>query len=153
MYILVVFCVSACDLCIAAWPEHFSKVQCVIFSVAYCVSSRSMIKESQNTNIRTSDDPSCEQCHVYSFIFQFQALRSGSSARWLNQTVQGGFTWLSGWKTSHSTCRKGECAVLASSADSAWWVIRVLGVRYVFLFIQCRIQLASAVRKIGYVNI
>ncbi len=70
-----------------------------------------------------------------------------------NQTFQGDFTWLSGWKTSHSTCRKGECAVFASSADSAWWVVRVLGARYAFLFIQCRIQLASAVGKIGYVNL
>ncbi len=87
MYILVVFCVSACDLCIAAWPEHFSKVQCVIFSVAYCVSSRSMIKESQNTNIRTSDDPSCEQCHVYSFIFQFQSttIRFICPVGWIKQ--------------------------------------------------------------------
>ncbi len=73
MYILVVFCVSTCDLCIVAWPELFSKVQCVVFSVAYCVSGRSMIKESQNTNIGTSYSPSCEQCHVYSFIFQFQS--------------------------------------------------------------------------------
>ncbi len=69
MYTLVVFYVSACDLCIVAWPEIFFKVQCVIFSVAYCMSGRSMIKESQNTNIGTSGPPSCEQYHVYSFTF------------------------------------------------------------------------------------